>query len=293
MYVKLSTFIIIMKCNLESNTKLNILTIDCEDFFSLPAFNNKSSSKDWDKMIDRQVDIILKKLEENDNTKATFFIVGNIAERNPQVVKKIISKGHHIGSHFNNHKAISELNKKEFEKNLEDSLSILKKISGMSVNTFRAPFWSYSDSLYWYWDILKKKQIKYDSSIFPINKYLFGTPGAKRFIHRKDHEIIEIPPSTIKIFGLNIPFSGGVYFRALPFFIIKRFIKRLQKKEKSIIMYFHPWELDPELVRVKGIRLIDRIVLYYNNRNALKKFEKLIKEWHFTSIETYMLKKAY
>ncbi|MCO5725539.1 DUF3473 domain-containing protein [Robiginitalea sp. 2V75] len=116
---------------------------------------------------------------------------------------------------------------------------------------------------------------------------MYGNPKALRIIHRING-IVEIPPSTFRILGINIPFSGGIYFRILPYGIIKYFIRRLRKKcNQPIIMYFHPWELDPKLVKIRKISPLYKFVLYHNTKNSMKKFRKLINDFDFTSIEEY------
>ena len=268
--------------------KKNILTIDCEDFLSLPAFKNIKPSFDWDKLINKQVNLVLDTLYSANDTKATFFVVGEIARRNPHLIKRIEEKGHHIGSHSNVHLPINKLSKSEFASDLEKSLYYLNGAMRKEVNCYRAPIWSYKKEMVWFWDVLKQNKIIYDSSIFPISKYLFGNPKEKRFINQKQSGIIELPPSTFKIFGFNFPFSGGIYFRFLPYFFIKLIIKKSCKKYKQpIVMYFHPWELDPNLIKVKQITNFYKFILYFNTKKSLNKFSKLLNEFHFTSIDRF------
>ncbi|WP_299526780.1 polysaccharide deacetylase family protein [Winogradskyella sp.] len=267
----------------------NILTIDCEDFLLLPAFKNLKSDIDLNQMIDNQINAILIELRNANDTKATFFIVGEIAKRNPDLVRRIRNNGHHLGSHSFKHSKAYKLTRSEFQSDLENSIKHITTASGEDVDCYRAPMWSYKPNMYWYWDVLSKKNIKYDSSIFPINRWMYGNPKAPRFTH-VNQNIIELPPSTIKIFGFNLPFCGGIYFRFMPYRIIRYFIKRLKKKyNHPILMYFHPWELDPNLVRVQNIRTLYKFVLYHNTKNSMKKFRRLINEFEFTSINDYFI----
>lgn len=274
--------------NLKQNCK-HILTIDCEDFFSLPAFNNFKNAIDWDVLIEKQIESVLNVLYLANDTKATFFIVGEIAERKPQLIESIAQKGHQIGSHSMKHKEVFKQKKSEFEIDLKKSIISIEKAAKCDVNCYRAPIWSYKEGNLWFWDVLKQNNIECDSSIFPTSKIFFGNPKAKRFINRNNESIIEIPPSTFKLFGVNLPFSGGIYFRIIPYFIIKRIIKRINKKYKHpTVMYFHPWELDSNLMRVKKISNFYKFILYYNTRKSMNKFRRLINEFDFTSIEIYL-----
>jgi len=276
---------------LKVNNK-HILTIDCEDFLSLPAFDNYKSSIDWDKLINKQINLILNMLYSANDTKATFFIVGEIAYRNPQLIKKIAEKGHHIGSHSNTHTQIYKLSKSEFESDLKKSIFNIENATKKKVNCYRAPIWSYKKDMLWFWDILKQNNIICDSSVFPISKHLFGDPKAKRFINKNHSGIVEIPPSTFKVFGLNFPFSGGIYFRFIPFFIIRIFMKRISKKyNQPIVMYFHPWELDSNLLRIKHISVFYKFILYYNTSKSMNKLSRLLNEFHFTSIDNFLKSK--
>lgn len=274
----------------ESN--YNILTIDCEDFLSLPVFKNFNLAINWDYLIDQQIELVLETLYKVNDTKATFFIVGEIARRNPQLIKKIESRGHHIGSHSNKHSQIYKFTKAEFNKELKKSIYNIENAIDKKVDCYRAPIWSYKKSMSWFWDVLRQNNIKYDSSIFPISKRCFGNPDAERFIHQDKSGIFEIPPSTIRVFGANLPFSGGIYFRFIPYFILKIIIKLISKKgNQPISMYFHPWELDPNLIKIKNISSLYKFVLYYNTKTSLIKLEKLLEDFKFTSIEGYFQSK--
>lgn len=265
----------------------NILTIDCEDFLSLPAFKEVKTNIDWDELIEKQVNLVLDTLLAAGNTKATFFIVGEIAKRNPELISKIEKHGHHIGSHGYYHIPIHNLSQKEFETDLKESLRYLNDAIDSQVNCYRAPIWSYKNEMNWFWKVLKENKILYDSSIFPFKNTFYGDSNAKRIIHEKECGIFEIPPSTFRFFGFNFPFSGGIYFRFLPYFLIRFIIKWLRKRNQPVVMYFHPWELDPEPIIIDGISKFYKFILYHNSKRALKKYTRLINDFEFTSIQQF------
>lgn len=270
---------------------MNILTIDCEDFFSLPAFSKLKPNIDWDQVLNSQIDLLIKILNQTRKTKATFFVVGEIAQRNPQIVKKIAKENHQIGSHLNKHSLVYRMTKKEFNSNLKESINTIEAIINKKVSCFRAPFWSYRKKNTWFWDVLLSNKIEYDSSVFPKFRFLFNNPLFERFMHNVNDKILELPPSTIRIFGINVPFSGGIYFRILPYWLIRKFIRTLNKRGRIVLLYFHPWELDPSLERIRKISLFNKFILYHNNKKALVKFQCLINEFNFTSIEEYIIQK--
>ncbi len=266
-----------------------ILTIDCEDFLSLPAFNQYTPTVDWDDLIENQVNLVLDALYEANETKATFFIVGEIAERKPELISRIARKGHHVGSHSYTHTEVFKQSKKEFEEDLKKSIFYIENSCKCRVNSYRAPIWSYKKENVWFWDVLKKHGIFFDSSIYPTSKLFFGNPKAKRFAYKREVGIWEIPPSTFRFLGFNFPFAGGIYFRFLPFWLIKLLIKRISNKNNQpIVMYFHPWELDSNLLRVKQISSFYKFILYYNTHRSMDKLKRLLKEYDFTSIDMYL-----
>jgi polysaccharide deacetylase family protein (PEP-CTERM system associated) len=267
----------------------NIITIDYEDllYANLLCEKIKKDNKEFDRL-ERSTNVILEILENN-NTKATFFVVGKIAEKYPQLIERIIKCGHHIGSHSYNHSLVYNMTPSEFNQDLKKSISILENIINRKVECFRAPSWSYSNKINsWYWDILKQNNIKIDSSIFPTKNFLYGDPKAPRFINKRENNIIEIPPSTIKIFGKNIPFSGGFYLRIFPYFVIKRFIRVLNKLNVPVVVYVHPWEFDAELDVYKDLPRITRLITYYNISSNAHKLDKLLKDFNFYSIDEYL-----
>ena len=261
------------------------MTVDFEDITSSNLISY-SMENNFER-INRSLELLLS-LFKSFKVTATFFVVGQIAEKYSQLIEKIISDGHHIGSHSYSHSLIYNMKPSEFNQDLGRSIAILESIIGNKVDSFRAPSWSYSKKINdWYWDILKQNGVEIDSSIFPTKNFLYGEPDAPRFINKRDHSIIEVPPSTVKYFDKNIPFSGGFYFRLFPYWFVKKSILELNNFKQPAVIYIHPWELDSDIERIKDCSIKARFIMYYNVDKNIKKFEKLLTDFEFCSIEKY------
>lgn len=265
----------------------NILTVDFEDLFTTGVLSWDNSPNGEEQRLDRETEILLNLLSKYD-TKATFFIVAKHAEKYPEFIKRIIQKGHHIATHSYNHDLIYRISNTEFETDLKKSIRILEDLSNTEVDTYRAPAWSVKNGeTDFFWDTLSNNGIKYSSSIFPTKNFLYGDPHAPRFINIRNNDIVEIPPSTIKYFKKNIPFSGGFYMRFLPYWFIDRAIRKINKMGHPVMVYIHPWEIDHEIDRVKSSSAKTNFIMNYNLNNHYKKFEKLLCDFEFCSIKEY------
>ena len=228
----------------------NIMSVDLEDFFCDLPFET------WSKYESRVVKTTTKILDlfQKNEVKATFFTLGYIAEKFPDLVKKIDSLGHEIASHSYAHLDIRKISKVEFEEDLKKSVKILENTVGKNILGFRAPYFSIDEQSFWAMEIISK-YFSYDSSIFPAKTPLYGIKNAPRYIYNpnltnpimKDSEskLVEIPMATDKIPLIgNIPIAGGFHLRFLPYFYIKYGLKKLNKKNKPFIFYIHPKDLD-------------------------------------------------
>lgn len=271
------------------NGKMNALTIDVEDWFQVANLRKMISYEEWDKCESRVLLNITRiiKLLSIYNVKATFFILGWIAEKQPDVVRMVHENGHEIATHGYSHRSITELSREEFKIEIEKSIEILEKISGQRVIGFRAPNYSIIPDTIWAYQVLSNLGIKYDSSIFPVKHDRYGLLTAPRFpffIDLQEHgELIEFPMSTIRILGSNIPVAGGAYLRFYPLWFIQKAIKILNHKSKPAIIYLHPWELDVNQPRLK-ISFKSRIRHYGNLLMTEQKLAKLLKNFEFGTV---------
>ncbi len=267
-----------------SNNKI-ALSFDIEDWFTVRNMRHLINEADWDKQEYRVhigVDYILEKLQEH-NTKATFFILGWVAERSPDLVEKIANLGHEVASHGYAHTPIDLLTPETFEADLVKSIEILEGITHQKVEGFRAPSFSITEQTSWALDILRKHKLKYDSSIFVTVHPDYGIqdfPVEMTLLH---NGLLEVPMRKSHILGTKIPVCGGGYFRMLPYSLIKSAL-RSSLKDAPTVMYFHPWEFDPDqpVVGLKGMKKFRHYVGLSKNR---QKFEKLLGDFEFTSIK--------
>jgi len=231
----------------------------------------------------------LLELLDKHNTKATFFVLGAVAEKYPQLIEEIYKKGHEIASHAYSHTTLYELGREGFEEEIKKSINILGKYKPIG---FRAPSFSINNSTKWAFEILEKYGFKYDSSIFPIKTMLYGVPDAPLYIYKPSNDdiskhdpngkIIEVPLTVFRFLGKNVPIAGGFYLRVFPLWFLRFGIRKVNK-EQSAIIYIHPWETHSQTIRLK-IPLFPRFITYYGINYALEKFEVLLKEFKFKSI---------
>lgn len=268
----------------------NFMSVDLEDYYCDLPFSN------WSNYQERVVNNTHKILElfKKHNVKATFFTLGYIAEKFPDLIHEIVEQGHEIGSHSYSHLDLRKTSKERIIEDIKKSIKILKDVSGQEILGFRAPFFSINEKSFWIFDILDDLFV-YDSSIFPVKTPLYGVHNAPRIIYKptaenpitdnKDSNLIEIPLATHKIplYG-NVPIAGGFYLRFLPYFYIKYGIKSNQKNQHPVMMYIHPKDIDPQMPKIYGYSWY----YYYNLKNAYEKFEHLLIDFDFSSAKNIL-----
>jgi len=266
----------------------NYLTVDVEDYYQVSAFEPLVGLSKWDQYPSRVVKntrTILQALDRN-NTKATFFVLGWIGERHPELVKEIVASGHPIGCHSYQHHLIYTLSPQEFRKDTRRAKDVLEKISGKPVSGYRAPSYSITQQSLWAYDILEELGFKYSSSVFPIHHDRYGIPDAPRFKYKvPGHDMIEYPISTARYLGRNIPVSGGGYFRIFPYPFTKMALSKINKRENQPFVFFiHPWETDPDQPKMKDASVLSRFRHYTNLSKTAERFEKLLNDFEFIPI---------
>lgn len=272
---------------------INALTIDVEDYFHVTAFEKYVKYEDWDIYPSRVKTNTLKILNmlEEFSVKATFFILGWVAEKHPSIIKEIQRSGHEIACHGYNHELIYNITPESFRQDIKKAKMLLEDICGEKVNCYRAPSYSITEESLWALDILIEEGFTHDSSIFPVHHDIYGIPNARRFPHeikRPSGVIKEFPISTLEFrisnFRFRIPISGGGYLRLFPVWLIKRAINYVNEHEKQpVILYFHPWEIDPEQPRINaGIK--SRFRHYINLDKTAGKAKHLLSSFKFAPI---------
>lgn len=270
----------------------NIMTIDVEDWYNSSLDIFKDSDVEHGAKPDASViGNTLKTLELLDQTqsKATFFVLGTVAEHYPDLVKEILGKGHEVASHGYSHQLVYNMSAQAFEDDLKISLNHLAKAGCSDIRGYRAPYWSITKKSLWALEILQKLGFEYDSSIFPIRRGLYGIADANPSVHQISENFWEFPPATIRMFGMNWPIAGGGYLRLVPYWIIASAIRRTDK-DKMRIFYCHPYELDPTDVELKHDIKTARSLAYFiqqklGRQSNPEKLERLMTEYDFTSIK--------
>ena len=263
----------------------NYLTIDVEDYFQVAAFEKQIKPDEWpqfESRVNKNTSGILDTLDLF-HVKATFFIVGWIAEKHPELVREISNRGHEVGCHSYKHQRITTLSKDSFREDTKRSKDILENIIGRKVIGYRAPSYTITKKTIWALDILAELGFEYDSSIFPIYHDTYGIPDAPRFSYKHDGlELIEYPISTALILGRKVPVAGGGYFRLFPYWFTQKALKSINHKEKQpFVFYIHPWEIDPDQPRIKNIPLKSRFRHYNNLSKTSDRFHKLLSDFKF------------
>ena len=270
----------------------NALTIDVEDYFQVSAFAPHIARSDWDQRecrIERNVERILELLAGHE-TKATFFTLGWIAERYPQLVRTIVAEGHELASHGYGHQRVSDLSEPEFRADIERAKAILEDLSSSAVLGYRAPSFSIGAGNLWALDCLARAGYRYSSSIYPIRHDHYGMPDAPRFAHRVNGGLLEIPATTLRVLNRNLPSSGGGYFRLLPYAVSRWMLQQVNSVDgQTAIFYFHPWEIDVGQPRVAGIGVRTRFRHYVNIGRMEARLQQLLVDFAWGRMDQIFL----
>ena len=272
---------------------MNLLGIDFEDWFHPELIQKVLTNEEKKPEIIKGIDKIIDWLNHHD-TYATFFVVGELLEYEPEILDKIIENGHEIGFHTMHHTRLDTLN---FKEKFEDEIKIFDKITSGKSKGFRAPTFSLNESSNWLIDVLESNGYQYDSSIVPAKTSMYGLPNAKKRpyqISSKSLEcedpkaiITEFPIMITKFLGKKIPAGGGFYVRTLPEKIVENAIKDYEKNNIPATFYIHSWELTPEhMPRIK-LSTKDNFITYHNLEKTLSKMSKILEKFEFTSFNRY------
>jgi len=264
---------------------MNILTFDLEDWYNCDFINQDF---DWDKhevRIYESVDRILQELELR-KLKATFFCLGWIAEKHPEVIRRIHSLGHHIGCHSYQHELSFRFDREGFKSDTAKSKKLIEDIIGESINAFRAPGFSISENNVWALEVLTELGFEYDCSLFPakhdyggFESYGKAEPTILKLANGR--ELKEFPINTYRIIGKEIVFSGGGFFRFFPYWLIKSWAK----KSQYLMTYFHPRDFDPEQPVIDSLPRMRKFKSYVGLSKSFSKFQKLLDDFEFVSVE--------
>ncbi|MBW8191643.1 DUF3473 domain-containing protein [Neiella marina] len=272
----------------------NAMTVDVEDYFHVSAFSGQVDIKDWGNRFPLRVEQSTQKTLEifaNHNTKATFFILGWVAEQCPALIKSIAAQGHEIACHGYAHQRATEQDKETFTQDVKRCKHFLEDLTGQPVIGYRAPSFSFDERNEWAFDVIRELGFTYSSSTYPVKHDLYGVPNWPRFKHLRSEGITEIPIPTTYISGRSIPIGGGGYFRLYPYSVSRRLITRFLKQEQQpYSFYFHPWELDPEQPRMQGAPLKSKFRHYLNLSRMESRLNRLLQDFSWSTMaEAYQI----
>ena len=264
---------------------INAISVDVEDYFQVSAFEHSIDRSDWDTLEHRISDNINKILHlfSASNVTATFFVLGWVAERYPNIVEKIIDSGHELASHGYGHRRVTDLSQEEFIDDISSAKKILEDISGQKIKGYRAPSYSINQTNIWAYKALKDTGHEYSSSIYPIKHDHYGFPTAPRFTFRDSNSgIVEIPITTVKFLNRLFPAGGGGFFRFYPYWVSRWAINRVNKEDReSALFYFHPWEVDPKQPRQTGISVKSQFRHYLNLNKTEGRLLQLLTDFNW------------
>lgn len=267
----------------------NVMSIDLEDWFCVYNLSRVIPYTEWDRCesrVERTTRRLLDLFRAH-KVEATFFVLGWVADRFPDLVREIERDGHEVASHGYSHRLLTFMTPEEFRADLGRSLEVLAKTATQTVRGFRAPSFSLTPATLWAVDILSECGIQYDSSMFPVGFHPeYGMAEADPRPHRLAGGLTELPMGVAEVFGRMIPCSGGGYFRLFPYALTRSLMRRCNAQGRPVIFYLHPWELDPGQPRVAGMSWSTRFRHYNNLERTEARLERLLNDFPFTSART-------
>lgn len=273
---------------------MNILTVDLEEWFVVEALANRVEPTQWDMLESTVAKNCYRLLElfRRRDVSATWFVLGWVARRHPELIAEIEAEGHEIGCHSYAHRRIDLMTPEEFRADTVRSLEAINAAVQRRPRGYRAPSWSINDTVPWAFGILAELEFDYDSSIYPIKHDIYGMPDGPRIIHRMhvDDErlLYEVPASTYRLFGKNIPIGGGGFLRHSPYWYSKRVIRQLNEAGLPAVVYMHPWEIDPSPPRINGLKALQRVRMYGSTSIFYHKLDRLLSDFQFCGMADYL-----
>ncbi|MFA6808440.1 MAG: DUF3473 domain-containing protein [Eubacteriales bacterium] len=270
----------------------NALTVDVEDWYQTEDLRfEKKTWSSFEDRVDYSTRLLLDIFAES-GLKATFFVLGLVAAAHPDLVRDIVKQGHELADHSYNHEMVTKQGKEEFREDIIRSKRTLEDISGVGINTFRAPSWSINGKNLWALEVLEEEGYKYDCSLQPFKTPLSGMSGIPvvpfhPIVNGRELKLVELPSSVVEIGKARVPFAGGLYSRFLFYYLIKKAYKNVNKS-RSVVAYFHPWEQDGGQPKVKVTPLI-KFTHYYNIENNIDKIKKIITDFDFAPVREILI----
>jgi polysaccharide deacetylase family protein (PEP-CTERM system associated) len=264
----------------------NVMSVDVEDWFCVHNLSRLIPYADWDKCesrVERSTTRLLDLFGKH-RVEATFFVLGWVADRFPDLVREIERRGHEVATHGYSHQLLTFMKPEDFRADLQRSLVVLARTTSQEVRGFRAPSFSLTKKTLWAVDILRESGIQYDSSVFPVAFHPdYGIADADLRPHRLAEGLTELPMGVAEVLGRRVPCSGGGYFRLYPYAVTRALMRRCNQQGRPVMFYLHPWEADPEQPRVAGLSWSKRFRHYNNLDRTEERLEWLLNDFAFTS----------
>jgi polysaccharide deacetylase family protein (PEP-CTERM system associated) len=272
----------------------NAMTVDIEDYFQVSAFEAHINRQQWDCLPHRVEHNTMRILDLFDQyaIKATFFTLGWVAERNPDLIRRIVADGHELAAHGYDHIRVSEQTPEQFRQDIRKTKQILEDIGRLQVIGYRAASYSIGAKNLWALLVLEEEGFLYSSSIYPVKHDLYGMPDAPRFMFMPatNKQLLEIPVSTLRLWRKNIPCGGGGFFRLYPYQISKAAYNYINTVEKQPgLFYFHPWEIDPDQPQQLGLPLKTHFRHYLNLNSMENKLKRLLEDFSWNTMQAVFL----
>jgi polysaccharide deacetylase family protein (PEP-CTERM system associated) len=263
-------------------------TVDLEEYFQVSAFESCVTRSEWtcfESRVAGQVTLLLDLLARYE-AHATFFVLGWVAERQPELIRTVARAGHEIASHGWDHARVTHQTPAQFRQSIRHTKDVLEQIGGAPVLGFRAPSFSIVPGREWALDILIEEGYRYDSSLFPVRRPGYGYPGGSpdpHWLERPAGRLAEIPPTTLRWCGVRLPAAGGAYFRLLPYGVVRAAFRQCERRGVRGTFYIHPWELDPAQPRL-DVSWLTQVRHYGGLRGTERRLERLLAEFRFTAV---------
>ncbi len=265
------------------------MTVDIEDYFQVQAFADQVSRASWDSIprrVEANTERILTRFAEA-RIQATFFTLGWIAERHPELIRRIVAAGHELASHGYDHVRADQFDEAAFRADVGRTRRLLEDLGGVAVRGYRAPTFSIGTHNLWAFRALEAEGYSYSSSVYPVRHDLYGMPHAPRFPFRPGNGALwELPMTTLALAGRNLPWAGGGYFRLLPYSLYRRGLARMLRRDRRPgIFYFHPWEIDPSQPIIATARLRSRLRHRLNLAEMERRLCRLLRDFAWNRVD--------
>lgn len=272
----------------------NAFTVDVEDYFQVEGFANAIDRNSWEGFRTRvgaSTSTLLELLERR-KVRATFFVLGWVARKHPEIVRQIVASGHEVASHGMSHRLIYTQSPAEFQRETRDAKALLEDLAQKPVVGYRAATYSITRRSLWALDILCEEGFHYDSSIFPMRHDRYGIPDAETKPHvlttPGGGRLVEFPISVLRFHGAKVPVAGGGYFRLFPYRFTRWALRRLNEQQQEFVFYVHPWEVDPEQPRVNEAGAFSRFRHYLNLGRCAERLDRLLQDFEFDTMRSVL-----